>query len=274
MSFLGIGPGELLLIIILLLVVVGPERLPGMARTFGRGLVRVRNWMQTSPDAALVLRARQELEQELAEIRSSLLEVQSVRDEVLGVAKQLDEAVSPIANARTNLSDLIKPPVDAPLPRASNGQSVEPLAGEAQDAAAAAGVEPTSVATADNAGLLLSDVEDVHLAPADDAADLVLPSGVEIHATAPEAKPAAPSPDTLEELNLRIQTLAADIRAFQDHARSEAALRSAQIEAVMADMHELQKQLKQRGLLGEEWQPPSWTMSTPGEQHDVPEADR
>lgn len=100
MTFLGIGPGELLMIIILALVVVGPERLPGMARQAGRMLVTIRNWMQSSPDAALVLRARQEIEQELAQLRTELLEVQSVRDEVMGVAKQIDEAVSPIKSIR------------------------------------------------------------------------------------------------------------------------------------------------------------------------------
>ncbi len=109
MTFLGIGPGELLMIIILALVVVGPERLPGMARQAGRLLVTVRNWMQTSPDAALVLRARQEIEQELAQLRLNLLEVQNVRDEVIGVAKQIDDAVSPIANIKPpSISDLLK----------------------------------------------------------------------------------------------------------------------------------------------------------------------
>src|SRR5262245_18173205 len=122
MNFLGVGPGEVILILIIALVVVGPERLPGLARQLGHALVRVRNWMQTSPDAALVLRARQELEQELAQLRSSLLEVQNVRDEVLVVAKQIDEALSPIASIRPpSFSDLIKEPADKPQPRADNG---------------------------------------------------------------------------------------------------------------------------------------------------------
>src|SRR5215510_11416567 len=135
MNFLGVGPGELLLIFIVTLLVVGPERLPGMARQAGRMLVRVRNWMQTSPDAALVLRARQELEQELAQIRSSLLEVQSVRDEVLDVAKQIDDAVSPIASIRPpSLSDLMKEPTDKPQPRTNNGQASGELSAAAGEA--------------------------------------------------------------------------------------------------------------------------------------------
>src|SRR5262249_26309217 len=148
MNFLGVGPGELLVIFIIALLVVGPERLPGMARQAGRLLVRVRNWMQTSPDAALVLRARQELEQELAQLRSSLLEVQTVRDEVLGVANQIDEAVSPIASIRPpSLSELIKEPADKPQPRANNGLAVEEPASatnEAQPAALAGEDSPPS----------------------------------------------------------------------------------------------------------------------------------
>lgn len=99
MEILGIGPGEFVLIMIVLLVVVGPERLPSLARQAGRALVRARNWVQSSPDAAMVLRARQELEAELANLRSSLLEVQSVRDEVLGAAKQIEESVESFASA-------------------------------------------------------------------------------------------------------------------------------------------------------------------------------
>src|SRR4029079_7742212 len=93
MEILGIGPGEFVLILIVLLVVVGPERLPGLARQAGQMLVRGRNWLQSSPDAAVVMRARQEIEQELANLKTSLLEVQSVRDEVLGAAKQIGAEV-------------------------------------------------------------------------------------------------------------------------------------------------------------------------------------
>src|SRR5689334_19747154 len=109
MNFLGIGPGELLLIMILLLVIVGPERLPGLARQMGRWVVIVRNWMQSSPDAAMVLRARQEIEQELTMLKSSLLEVQSIRDEVLDAAKQFNEVVSPLTEGKMTLDDLINP---------------------------------------------------------------------------------------------------------------------------------------------------------------------
>ncbi len=60
-----------------------------------------------------------------------------------------------------------------------------------------------------------------------------------------------------------MQTLIDDIRVTQEQARAEAAARSAQIEALMADLHALQLQLKERGLLEDTWQPPSWTMYLP-----------
>src|SRR5262249_34932575 len=102
---------------IILLVVVGPERLPGLARQAGQMLVRVRNWVQKSPDAALVMRARQELEQELATLKTSLLEVQNVRDEVLGAAKQIEETVSELTWAKLDVGSLLKAPSAS-----SNGQ--------------------------------------------------------------------------------------------------------------------------------------------------------
>jgi TatA/E family protein of Tat protein translocase len=38
MDFLGIGPLELLLILLILFIVVGPDKLPGIARAIGRGI--------------------------------------------------------------------------------------------------------------------------------------------------------------------------------------------------------------------------------------------
>ena len=120
MEILGIGPGEFVFILIILLVVVGPERLPDLARQAGKLLVRGRNWLQSSPDAAMVMRARQEIEQELATLRTSLLEVQSVRDEVLGAAKQIGAEVNSLTSAtKAELEELgtIAPPKPANPPQ-------------------------------------------------------------------------------------------------------------------------------------------------------------
>src|SRR5215211_6980998 len=122
MEILGIGPGEFVLILIVLLVVVGPERLPGLARQAGQFLVRARNWRQTSPDAALVMRARAEIEAELASIKNSLMEVQVVRDEVLGAARQFEDSVGSIAPPKFDVNSLVNPPAEQTI--SANGQAV------------------------------------------------------------------------------------------------------------------------------------------------------
>lgn len=93
MELLGVGPGEILLILVIMLLVFGPERLPEFARQAGRFVVRVRDWIQRSPDAAMVLRARAELESELQAIRAELTrEVESVRQDLQSVRSDLADA--------------------------------------------------------------------------------------------------------------------------------------------------------------------------------------
>ena len=50
MEFLGIGYQELLLVLVLLLVVVGPERLPGMAYQLGRAVRTMQGYARTVRD--------------------------------------------------------------------------------------------------------------------------------------------------------------------------------------------------------------------------------
>ena len=93
MNFLGIGPGEFFFILIVTLIVIGPERLPEFARSIGRNIVRLRNWMNASPDAQLLIQLRRELEGEINDIRSTLRqEMQSVRAEFEEVRQDLQTA--------------------------------------------------------------------------------------------------------------------------------------------------------------------------------------
>jgi sec-independent protein translocase protein TatB len=93
MNFLGIGPGEFFFILVLALLVIGPERLPGFARSIGRGIVRLRNWVNNSPDAQILLQVQRELEAEISDIRTTLRqEVQSVRAEMELVRNDLEQA--------------------------------------------------------------------------------------------------------------------------------------------------------------------------------------
>lgn len=232
MNIFGIGPGEIFLILIMLLVVVGPERLPGFARQAGQLLVRGRNWLQQSPDAALVLRARQELEQELATIRASLLEVQNVRDEVVGAAKQLNESVAPLTSSRIDLDNLL----------GVNDHRRASSSAEQQKTGSDGETTASTTSAADHS----PDAPSMHLESAHEAAS---PSRAETTSAQPDPQMALPidrpmgvglSFQQIEELNLRLQ-------------------------AVMADLWALQEQLKQRGILNGDWQPPSIAMHLPSE---------
>lgn len=217
MNILGIGFGEMVLISIVLLVVVGPERLPDLARQSGRLLVRARNWLQSSPDAALVLRARQEIEQELALLKNSLLEVQNVRDEVLGAARQLSDSVAPITSSRLSFDDLI---------------NVSPESSPS--------VIPSDV---------VEEQEYAPLIPALETTEPLSNSSITTSHTVPEPDTTAPS--AVDRATIEMEHI---------HIR---------LQAIMTDLWALQEQLKLRGVLGDDWQPPSFAIQLSGE-HTVP----
>lgn len=122
MDFLGVGPGELFLILILMLVVLGPERLPVFARRAGQMVVSVRNWVQRSPDAQMVIRMRQELEDEMVTLRATLTqEVQNVRDEMQTVRDEVIDAARTPAPSNTIAPPQLPPAADA----ASTAEVVE-----------------------------------------------------------------------------------------------------------------------------------------------------
>jgi sec-independent protein translocase protein TatB len=232
MDILGIGPGEFILILIVLLVVVGPERLPGLARQAGGLLVRARNWLQTSPDAALVMRARQEIDAELASLKASLMEVQVVRDEVLEAAKQFEDSVGTITSTNIDINPQIKPPPEPTI--AANGQALPDPALEAPAVVdtAAAIEQPTAI-----------DLPEASDAPVDAPAAPQLANGLANGVAYADITPqptiaAPPALAELESINVRLQ-------------------------AIMADMWALQQQLKQRGALDETWQPPSVDIQMP-----------
>lgn len=262
MEILGIGPGEFVLILIILLVVVGPERLPDLARQGGRLLVRGRNWLQSSPDAAMVMRARQEIEQELANLKTSLLEVQSVRDEVLDAAKQIGDSVGSLTSAaKAEFEDIgsiasIKPSnplhdLEATLAKAHGQPSA--LAPALPEATVAQGADLAPEPVAGQDSIAVPDATAaIDVPPAPDALDaldapelssrpaLRQPRQPITYAEAPH-EPATPDATVLESIDLRLQ-------------------------AIMTDLFALQQQLKQSGALADDWQPPSWDMQLPSEQ--------
>ena len=246
MEILGIGPGEFILILIVLLVVVGPERLPDLARQAGRVIVRARDWMQKSPDAALVLRARQEIEQELAVLKTSLVEVQSVRDEVLGAARQIESSVGSITSTKLELDSLLRAPAPSDTEGAENGQA--PTAGALPDSAN--GQAPTADALPDSAN---------GQAPTADA----LPDS----AALPAPEPSGSSPVSLEKPFDKVDDYDRTDPLAQAPTIIPTELESInlRLQAIMSDLFALQEQLKQRGVLGADWQPPSFSMHLPAE---------
>lgn len=198
MEILGIGPGEFFLIVIVLLVAVGPERLPSLARQAGKLLVRGRTWLQSSPDAALIMRARQEIEQELATLKSSLVEVQSVRDEVLGAAKQIGDSVGSLASTRIDLDDIpsIAPPTAV-------GEPAPELPPAAAPTMASAAVEPADTPPA------------AALPPAPPAPT----NGV-----AGPAQLAASQAQAFASIELRLEAIMSDLFAIQEQLRRRGVL--------------------------------------------------
>ena len=109
MNFLGVGPGEFFFILIVTLIVIGPERLPEFARSVGRNIVRLRNWMNASPDAQLLIQLRRELEGEISAIRSTLRqEMQSVRAEFDEVRQDLQTAGTAVDPSLTTATQAIQ----------------------------------------------------------------------------------------------------------------------------------------------------------------------
>ena len=148
MELLGVGPGEILLILVIMLLVFGPERLPEFARQAGRFVVRVRDWIQRSPDAALVLRARAELESELQAIRAELTrEVESVRQDLQSVRSDLADAGKLVEQSAQDAAAVSKIELPDTTAQSAEAPSIAPPAPEANAPASAPPVqEPASTA--------------------------------------------------------------------------------------------------------------------------------
>jgi sec-independent protein translocase protein TatB len=157
MNFLGIGPGEFFFILILALLVIGPERLPGFARSIGRGVVRLRNWINNSPDAQMLIQVQRELEAEISDIRTTLRqEVQSVRAEMEMVRSDLEQASRTVDTSVTNATteatmafptNTIANPSTANLTPITSSDLTTPMRLNVSDVVAAQ-AEPANQATA------------------------------------------------------------------------------------------------------------------------------
>ena len=203
MEFLGVGPAELVFILIIALIVVGPERLPVLARQAGKFLVTVRDWVQKSPDAAMILRAREEIEAELANLRSSLAEVQGVRDEVVQAAKQMNTIVTDdvLAPTRAALDDVVK---------GSIARSTKPNG------------LPVEVEVAPAAETLIAPDGSVlaELPPADEMA-MIRPPLV------PSMAQNTAAPEAIHALSAQVESLMSELRALQAQLQERGVLTAA-----------------------------------------------
>lgn len=131
-----VGWTEMLVIAIVMIVVVGPKDLPGMLRTFGRTVAKLRSMagdFQKQFNEALK-------EAELEDVKKSVDALRSLNP-TAEIKKQLNPFEKAAADVRAGLDNVMKPkPAADPAPAAvTEAKPAEPLKGEA---AAALGGKP------------------------------------------------------------------------------------------------------------------------------------
>jgi sec-independent protein translocase protein TatB len=124
MNILGMGPAELLLIFIIALIVLGPGKLPELARTLGKALRELR---------------RMSLEV-TAEFAKELRDMEAISSEV----KETTEEIKQAADIKRTLVESLEPALNA-------GEEEEPRSSDVQETIAqveaekdASGTEETS----------------------------------------------------------------------------------------------------------------------------------
>ena len=107
------GFTELMLIGIVALVVIGPERLPGVARTAGKYFGRLKRFMTTiKADVEQELRA-DELRAILADQQK---ELDTLKDSITGAGKEFEKDISAVSEAAESLT---QDPDDTPVQNAT-----------------------------------------------------------------------------------------------------------------------------------------------------------
>ena len=121
------GFTELMLIGIVALVVIGPERLPGVARTAGKYFGRLKRFMTTiKADVEQELRA-DELRAILADQQK---ELDTLKDSITGAGKEFEKDISAVSEAAESLT---QDPDDTPDPDDTLAQNATAAATETID---------------------------------------------------------------------------------------------------------------------------------------------
>ena len=124
-----IGFSEMMVIAVMELIVIGPERLPRVARTLGHLAGRLQRYVA---DVKADINREIELD-ELRKMRDSMQQAasafqSSVSNEVAGVQKELDKAAGELNNAAASLEKPFDKPVDKPAePTPQASQPQEPV---------------------------------------------------------------------------------------------------------------------------------------------------
>jgi sec-independent protein translocase protein TatB len=130
MNFLGVGPGELLVIFIIALVVAGPKRMIQWAYQIGRYTARIRAMAQETMNAVQKELAASGLD----DVTKDLASLQSTKFDVMKeVSKIVDPALTPPA---VEAPDQAQPAASAP--------SAPPQPAETSPAEPASSAEPVS----------------------------------------------------------------------------------------------------------------------------------
>lgn len=135
-----IGFSELIVIAVVALIVIGPERLPKVARTAGHLLGRLQRYVN---DVKSDINREMQLD-ELKKLQAQVEE--SARSIERDVGKELQSAETSLNQAAQGLTDAAPPPADASPAVAA------PPSAEAPPVAAPASAAPTAQASGDGAG--------------------------------------------------------------------------------------------------------------------------
>jgi sec-independent protein translocase protein TatB len=159
-EFLGIGYQELLLVLILMLVVVGPERLPGMAYQIGRAVRTLQQYAR---------QVRDEFSDEIGYLEEQVRVVKGevgslnseLRDQTAKFNAELRQATEPIQSELRQATELPRADAISPVPSeaalvlsngvAPNGASLNGH-GPAPDTEAAGPTAETAAAEAKTSG--------------------------------------------------------------------------------------------------------------------------